>query len=398
MPELLAPVRDDVSFSAALHAGADAVYFGLGQLNMRINSRGFNLDQLPQLVKTAHLQNTRVYVTLNSLVYDSELDRLDEILHHIKASHADAVICWDFAVIEKARQLKIPIHISTQASAANTQTALFYQNLGAQRLVLARELTLDQIKKIKQNTTLQIEVFVHGALCVSVSGRCFMSQHLFNRSANRGDCLQPCRRAYHIIDRETNHELELSDHYVMSPKDLCTLPIIDKLIAAGIDSFKIEGRSRPPEYISTVTAAYRQAIDAVAQGTFDEPLVQKLIADVSRVYNRGFSTGFLFGEPAPQDWSSRPGSAATQRKQYVGPVLNFFKKSSVAYCRIQAAPLSIGDTVQAHGPTTGVVEFKITQLLNDQQHPLNTAQKTKATFPCPHLLRKNDKIYKLLPT
>jgi len=395
--ELLAPVRDEVSFIAAVEAGADAVYFGLGQVNMRLSSKGIDTELLPSIVRQAHRKNIKVYVTINAIIYDKELELLDELLQQVKQAQVDAVICWDFAVIQKTQKLGIPIHISTQASISNREALRFYEQLGAKRIVLARELSLEQIKEIKKNTRLQIETFVHGALCVAVSGRCFMSQFLSCHSANRGDCLQPCRREYRIIDTETGDELEICNGFVMSPKDLCTLPIIDQLIEGGIDAFKIEGRSRAPEYVKTVVNAYRRAIDAVIDGSYSEKLVNELMEEIAKVYNRGFSKGFLFGRPGPQDWSASYGSQATHKKLYVGKILNYYKKTKIAYGRITSQPLNVGDTVQVHGPTTGVVEFAITQLKTDKQDFVNNIDKGEVTFPSATLLRRNDQIFKIIP-
>jgi putative protease len=397
MVELLSPVRDDVSLTAAIEAGADAVYFGLGRLNMRSNSRGFEPDQLPQIVQQAHDRDVKVYVTVNTIVYENEQTELDDLLTTIKSACADAVICWDPAVIQRCRELGLPFHISTQASVANSAAAKYYEALGAKCIVLARELTLEQIKEIKQKTRLKIEAFVHGAMCVSVSGRCFLSQFLACRSANRGECHQPCRRRYLVTDIETGDELDVGSEYVLSPKDLCTLPVIDKLMEAGIDVFKIEGRSRPPEYVKIVTAAYRRAIDAVNAGTFNKELVDDLMAEVSKVYNRGFSTGFLFGKPGPQDWADRGDNQAKRRKTYIGKVLNYFATPKIAYARISTS-LAVGDLVQIQGPTTGVVELKITELRTDKDGFIPQITKAAVTFPAEHRLRPNDQIYKIIET
>ncbi len=395
MVELLAPVRDEVSFVAAVEAGADAVYLGLGELNMRVRSRGIEPEKLGKIVQKAHRRKVKVYVTLNTIVYDEELERLDQLLAVVKEAKADAVIGWDLAVVQKAKSLGIPIHISTLANISNSQAVRFYENLGIKRLVLARELSLEQIRQIKKNTPLEIEVFGHGALCVSISGRCFLSEHLFGRSANRGDCLQPCRREYIILDKETGDELSLGNHYILSPKDLCTLPILDQLIEAGIDSLKIEGRSRAPEYIQTVVRVYRQAIDAVADGSFNRERVAGWVAEVSKVYNRGFSTGFLMGRPGPQDWNDRYGSRATRRKIHIGKILNYYKKTHIAYLQVESNPLKVGDVIQIHGPTTGIVECTIPQMRNEGQHPISAVEKGLVTFPCQRQVRKNDLVYKV---
>jgi putative protease len=396
MVELLAPVRDEVSLTAAIDAGADAVYFGLGKLNMRASSRGFTPEELPDIIARAHSRNVRVYITVNTIIYENELAEVDGLLSRIKSAGADAVICWDPAVIHRCRMLEIPIHISTQASVANSEAVKFYESLGVRCLVLARELSLEQIREIRRKTSLKLEVFVHGAMCVSISGRCYLSQFLANRSANRGECHQPCRRRYRLTDIETGDELDAESNYLISPKDLCTLPILDKLIAAGIDIFKIEGRSRPPEYVKAVTAAYREAIDAVAGGTYDKDLVEKLMTDVTKVYNRGFSTGFLFGQPGPQDWADRGDNQAVRKKNYIGKILDYYAKPKVAYARI-SNPLAVGDVVQIEGPTTGVVEMKIDQLRTDDEGFIAQLKKGLATFPAgSHRLRPNDKIYKIV--
>lgn len=398
MPELLAPVRDETSFTAAIQAGADAVYFGLGQLNMRINSKGLDIDKLKTVVTRAHDNNTKIYIALNSIVYDDELEILDELAAKIKNSGADAVICSDFAVIEKCSELNIPIHISTQANISNIQAVRTFAKLGASRVVLARELTIDQIKEIKKLSPIEIETFVHGAMCVSVSGRCYMSHFLFDASANRGDCYQPCRREYTITDRDSGSELKIGDGYVMSPKDICTIEIIDQLIDAGIDSFKIEGRSRSPEYIKTITQVYRTAINAVANGSFDEDLKDDLLEKAKTVYNRGFSTGFYLGKPQGSDFSDIEGSAATETKIALGRILNYYSNISVAYATITSSPIKVGDKVQIHGPTTGVLEFEIAELKDTDGNTVTQMEKGKATFPCPQKVRLNDKLFKIIPS
>jgi putative protease len=396
MVELLAPVRDEVSFAAAMDAGANSVYFGLGTLNMRAASKGIEPDQLPMIVNRAHQRGVKVYITINSIIYDNEIKLVESLLGTIAKAKADAVICWDHAVIESCREKGIPFHISTQANISNLRAVQFYEKLGARCVVLARELTLEQIQAIKSQTSLKIETFVHGAMCVSISGRCYLSQFLSCQSANRGECFQPCRRRYHITDVETAAELEVGSNYVLSPKDLCALPILDKLINAGIDIFKIEGRSRPPEYVKTTVSVYRRAIDAIEQGKFDESLVNELLAEVSKVYNRGFSRGFLLGRPGPQDWADRSDNHSHQTKSYIGKVINYYVKPKVAYIKV-CNPLAVGDIVQAHGPTTGVVEFKITQLKTDAGDFVDKIDSSEVTFPVPvdARLRPNDQIYKI---
>ncbi len=302
----------------------------------------------------------------------------------------------DPAVIQKARKLGIEIHISTQANISNTASALFYKELGAERVVLARELSLEQIKVIKDATQMQIEAFVHGAMCISVSARCFISQHLHGRSANRGDCIQPCRFHYDVVNSETTHALQIGDGHVLSPKDLCTLPVIDKVIGSGIDCFKIEGRSRSPEYIKTVVTAYRRAIDAVKAGEFCKELCNELMTSLQTVYNRGFSSGFLFGKPLPSDYSDRRGSYATERKIQIGKVLNFYRKSNIAFCEIQCEGLAIGDRLQVHGNKTGVEDMIVSDMRSEDKQPIDSIDKGKITFPSKVILRHNDKLFKIV--
>ncbi len=397
MVELLAPVRDRVSFSSAIDAGADAVYLGIGSLNMRINSPGIEINELPQIVKEAHKRGVKVYAALNSIVYDSELGLLEELLMGIKRSEADAVICWDLSVIQRAVEMQIPVHISTQASVSNHRAASFYHNVGAKRIILARELTIEQIKDIKAKTSVEIEVFIHGAMCVAVSGRCFISQFLSGHSGNRGDCLQPCRRSYRIIDTQNGDELELASHTVMSPKDLCALPILDKLIDAGVDVLKIEGRSRPPEYVRTVVSVYRRAIRAVESGDFNAEMAAEMMDELAGVYNRGFSTGFLLGKPSVRDWSGREANQSTRQKEYIGRVLHYFTNRKIAHAQFYL-PVRKGQKIQIHGLTTGVYDCELTDLRTDEEGFVDGVERGIATFPCDIRLRRNDKIYAISPS
>ncbi len=338
----------------------------------------------------------KVYITVNAIIYDNEQDELQRLLDAIKTAGVDAVICWDPAVITAARTRQLPIHISTQASISNCQAVQFYRNLGAERVVLARELDLRQIQHIKQQTGIEIEAFVHGAMCVSVSGRCFLSQFLHNKSGNRGDCYQPCRYGYRVTDPDTGSELELHNDYVMSPKDLCSLPVLDKLVIAGIDAFKIEGRSRPPEYIRTVTGIYRAAIDAISAGHFNQDQVDLWMNELKTVYNRGFSTGFLFGRPGPRDWSDREGSWASIRKVFIGKILNYYPNRRIAYLNVTSHPLRVNDKVQIFGATTGIVDLTIDELRDDNGRTVESVTKGRVTFPCKPLIRRNDQLYLLI--
>lgn len=391
MVELLAPVSDRVMLKAAIDAGADCVYFGLKKLNMRATARNFTLEELPEIVKQCHDSDVKVFLTVNTIVYDHELEDVKKVIEGAKTAKVDNIICWDMAVIHECKRQGMPFHISTQASVANTEAAKFYKELGAERIVLARECKLEDVKAIKQNSGIEVETFIHGAMCVSVSGRCFMSQHLFNRSANRGDCLQPCRREYKIIDEE-NNELILGENYVMSPKDLCALPFIDKLIEAGIDCFKIEGRVRSPEYVKTVVSAYREAIDAYKEGKFNKELADKLVEKLKTVYNRGFSNGFYLGLPTADDFTDIGGSKATTRKIYVGYITNFFKEPSVAAIKLEAGKIKKGDKIMIQGPTTGVKE-QIIESMEINKKPVEKAEKEMVGIKLNFQARENDKVF-----
>jgi putative protease len=336
-PELLAPVQDYMSLRTAIDNGADAIFFGIKGFNMRARAKNFTVADLPKITKIAHDSNVKIYLAINTIIYEDEIKEIEKILRKVKEAKVDAIICWDFAIIQIAKRLEIEVHISTQASIANSETAEFYRKLGAERVVLARECSLEQIKEIKKHTKVEIEVFIHGAMCVSISGRCFMSQFLYGKSANRGACMQPCRKKYLIKQIDGDKELELGEDYVMSPKDLCTIDFIEKIIDSGVDCLKIEGRNRSPEYVAVVTKSYRTIIDFICSNQkrdkkFKEQLA-KLKDDLSlkleTVYHRGSSTGFFLGKPI-NEWTKTPGSQATQKKVYIGKVLNYFKKIGVA--------------------------------------------------------------------
>ncbi|HRY37001.1 MAG TPA: peptidase U32 family protein [Candidatus Magasanikbacteria bacterium] len=392
-PILLAPVRDEISFTAAIDAGADAVYFGIGELNMRLSSKGINLKQLPRFVKKAHQKNVLVYITLNVIIYENELKKLEQILKQIKKSGADAVIVSDFAAITLCQKFKIPFHLSTQVNISNSSEVKFFERLGAKAVVLARECTLPQIKEIKKKSKIKIEIFIHGAMCVSVSGRCYMSEFTSCKSANRGECMQPCRREYEIRDTQTGDELVIGKGFVMSPKDLCTLQILDKVIATGVDILKIEGRSRSPEYIKTVVSAYRTAIDAIANKKYSSKLADELVKQVSEVYNRGFSTGFLFGVPGSEGWAKISGTAAKIKKERLGYVRNYYRQSKIGEIYIEANPVKAGDKIQIEGPTTGVIDFILPEFWVNDKPTTSAKLKDIITFKSPLGFRRNDKAY-----
>src|SRR4030042_802507 len=294
-PELAAPAGDWKMLTAAIKSGANAVYFGIDKLNMRAKAENFKLVELPEIVNICKKNNVSTHLTLNTMVYEHELDELKNIITSAKEVGIDMIICWDMSVIKKCVEYNLPFCVSTQASISNSHAAGFYKKLGAKRIVLARECTLEQIIEIKKNTNIEIETFIHGAMCIAESGRCLLSHEVFGKSANRGECLQPCRREYSIVDIEEKHSLIIGESYVLSPTDLCTIDFIDKLIGAGIDAFKIEGRKRSPEYIAKVVAAYREALDLYFENKLSSEAKAGLIKKLSEVYNRGFSSGFYFG-------------------------------------------------------------------------------------------------------
>ena len=393
-PEIVAPVGNHAMLAAALHAQATAVYFGVTQLNMRITAANFEISELKNIVTTCHAKSAKAYLTLNSIVYDHELEKVKAILREAKKAGIDAVVCWDFAVIQEAHNLKIPVHISTQASVSNSESASFFQKLGAKRIILARECSLDQIKEIKKKCPeLELECFIHGAMCVSISGRCFLSQDMFKKSANRGDCLQPCRRPYTVYNHETRTELSVYNDFILSPKDLCTLPFIDRLIEAKIDAFKIEGRSKSPEYVSEVVSCYKKAIDAYYQRRFNKQLVERLMQKLKSVYNRGFSTGFYLGAPTSDDFTNAEGGKATEVKEYVGIVKNFYPKINVAEIRIESKGIKKGDELRIQGSTTATFKQKIRSM--EKNHTKITAAKKgeRVAIQVNQLVRKNDRVF-----
>lgn len=395
-PELLAPAGDWSMLNSAINAGADAVYLGVEKLNMRAMADNFSINELNEIVSYCKNKNVKVHLTLNTIVFENELDDLDQIIRQAKYAGVDMIICWDFSVINKCKEYSLPFCISTQASISNSDSIKFFENLGAKRIVLARECTLDKIREIRNKTKVEIETFVHGAMCVAVSGRCFMSHEIFGKSANRGECLQPCRREYEIIDKDENYSLVLGEDYVMSPKDLCTIPFIDKLIESGIDSFKIEGRKRSPEYIAKVVSIYRKAIDYYFENRLTDDIKTEFINELGKVYNRGFSPGFYLGEPGSESYTKIYGSIATTRKVYVGKVLNYYQKNKIAYIEIMAGSLSIGDSIYIIGNTTGTIEVKIKKIMNETEEITEANKGTKITIECDYRVREYDKVYKII--
>ncbi|HLC87312.1 MAG TPA: U32 family peptidase [Candidatus Nanoarchaeia archaeon] len=382
--ELMAPAGDFPMLVAAVNAGADAVYFDLQEFTMRAAAKNFKVSDLERINKICG-KKVKKYLTLNTIIYDNEIKRVEEIIKKIKGK-ADAVICWDPLIINLCRKYKVPFFISTQASVSNAEAAKFYKKLGAKRIVLARELNLRQIKKIIKEAGIELEAFAHGAMCVSISGRCFTSQFLFKKSANRGECLHPCRRTYTIRDEE-NNELKLENSRVMSAKDLCTLPFIDKMKKAGITSFKIEGRNRDPRYVDAVVRIYRKAIDK----KLTKQEIKQGLKELDKVYNRGFSNGFYLGLPTADDFTNTENSAASESKHFVGKVTHYYPKVSVATIKL-SSQIKVGDDIIIIGKTTGLEKSKI-RYMEIEHNPIEEARKGQEIGLKLSKVRKNDEVY-----
>lgn len=399
-PELISPAGDWISLRAAISSGADAVFFGIKEMNLRELAKNFRIEEIKKVISLCHKNKIKVYLTLNAIIFENEIPKLREILKKAKSSGIDAIIAWDFSVLKIANELNIPIHISTQASISNYDAIKFLKKTlkNLKCVVLARELSLEQIKNIiqkikKDYLNVEIEVFVHGAMCISISGRCFMSHHIFKKSANRGECLQPCRRKYIISEKEDNYELELGEDYIMSPKDLCALPFIDKLIDSGISKFKIEGRNRSPEYVKTITKCYRTAIDLAEKKQFTKKEADRLTEKLRTVYNRDFSSGFYWGIPNGEDFADSYGSNATTRKVYAGIVKNFFKKISVAEIKLESEGIKTGDKIQIQGPTTGIIEQEIKSIQINNTLSSKAEKGNLVGIKTNGIVRKNDRVY-----
>jgi putative protease len=392
-PELMAPAGDWTMLRAAVKSGADAVYFGVDKLNMRAKAKNFSVEELPEISKFCKSKKVKTYLTLNTIIFEDEIEEADKIISAAKKAKIDRIICSDLAVAELCNKNKIPFCISTQSSISNSLSASVYKKLGAVRIVLARECSLEEIKKIRKNTDLEIEAFIHGAMCIAVSGRCFMSHHMFGLSANRGECVQPCRREYEVFDTATNKSLLIGDDYVLSPKDLCTIEFIDQLIEAGIDSFKIEGRKRAPEYVAKTVSVYRKAIDLYIEKKLTPAKKKEFLKELETVYNRGFSTGFYFGTPSSEDYAGVDGTKATTRKVYVGKVLNYFKKPKAAHILLESGKVNLKDKLLIIGETTGLVELALDDLIINDKPSRSAKKGDEVTFVTPSLVRRNDRVY-----
>jgi len=383
--ELLSPAGDIEGLVTAINAGADAIYFGLQEFNMRARNKNFKTSELPKIRKLTQQKNIKLYLTLNTIIYDNELKKAEKLIKKVKP-YVDAIICADISIMILCKKYKIPFHVSTQCSISNIETAKFYKRLGAERVVLARELNLKQIKKISK--IIPTEIFIHGAMCVSVSGRCFLSEHLYpGQSANRGKCIQPCRRYYNVKD-DQDKELRVSNHHIFSAKDLCTLPFLEKLKKTGITSFKIEGRSREPEYIDTVVKVYKKAL--AKKLTKQE--IKQAIEELNKVYTKGFSSGFYLGLPTSDDFSDVQHSKATQKKQFIGKISHYYPKLEVGLIKLNSGALKIGDNIFIMGKTTGLVRSKITsmQIKHKEIQKVKKGQEVGIKLP---FCKKNDELY-----
>jgi putative protease len=404
--ELMAPAGDFESLHAAIQGGANAVYFGVGKLNMRSGSaKNFRVSDLPEITSICHKAGINSYLTLNIVVYDHELDEIEQLIMAAKSAGITAIIAADHAVINLVKKHGVSLHLSTQANISNIESVKFFAQF-ADVLVLARELSLEQVKHIceeitKQNITgpsgklVQIEIFVHGALCMAVSGKCYLSLHQTNTSANRGACRQICRRGYEVTDLDTGEQLQIDHEYIMSPKDLNTLPFLSKVVESGVKVLKIEGRGRSPEYVKIVTESYHNALFAIENGTFNKDFIRKSEERLASVFNRGFWDGYYLGRKLGE-WSDKYGSSATKRKVYIGKGMNYFSNLRVAEFLIESHSLQVGDEIIITGPTTGVIETRVNEIRVDLQQVNSTAQGEVCSIPVESKVRRADKLYKVV--
>ncbi|MBQ2375304.1 MAG: U32 family peptidase [Bacteroidales bacterium] len=401
--EIMSPVGSYEALYAAIDAGADSVYFGVEGLNMRSRSaNNFTIEDLKNIADIASQNGVKTYLTLNTIVYDSELDYMREILNAAKQSGVSAVIAADLAVISYARSINLEVHLSTQCNITNREAVKFFSQF-ADVIVTARELSLDKVKDIttwiKENNIkgpsgrmLEIECFVHGALCMAVSGKCYISLDNANQSANRGACLQFCRRPYKVTDLDGGTELMIDNQYIMSPKDLKTLNFLDKVLDAGVRVLKIEGRGRSPEYVKVVTRVYKEASQAWLNGEWSEDKLEKWNEDLKKVYNRGFWDGYYLGQRVGE-WTKKYGSQATTKKTFIGTVTNYFKNISVAEIKIETGELNVGDNIYIMGTTTGVYEDTVEEIRVDLQPTQKTVKGDFCSIATKSVVRRGDKLY-----
>ena len=404
--EIMAPVGSRESLAAAIHAGANSVYFGIGKLNMRSHSANhFTIDDLKEIAETCNAQNIKTYLTVNTVIYGEDITTMHEIIDAAKDANITAVIASDVAVMMYCRQVGVEVHLSTQLNISNIDALKFYAQF-ADVAVLARELNMDQVKEIheqiiKQNICgpkgqpIRIEMFCHGAFCMAISGKCYMSLHDANRSANRGECVQICRRSYTVTDNETGNQLEIDNKYIMSPKDLKSVRFIDKMMDAGVRVFKIEGRARGPEYVHTVVSCYKEAMQSVLDGTFTEDKKDKWDERLSTVFNRGFWDGYYQGQKMGE-WTKEYGNKATEKKVLIGKVMKYFSRLGVAEIAVEANTFAKGDKLLITGHTTGAMFLNAEEIRYDLK-PVDVAEQGwRVSIPVPDKVRPNDKLFKLI--
>lgn len=406
--EIMAPVGSFESLQAAVQARADAIYFGLEHLNMRSKSSiNFTLNDLPEITGMCQEHQIKTYLTLNTVLFEQDMQLMKELVDAAKLHGVTAIIASDQAAILYAKAQGMEIHLSTQINISNYEALCFYAAY-ADVAVLARELNLDQVAGIAgkigrdqlrgpSGQLLRLELFVHGALCMATSGKCYLSLHQYNSSANRGACLQGCRRSYIVTDRETGDELLVDNEYIMSPKDLCTIGFLDQILAAGVTVLKIEGRARPPEYVQTTVSCYREAVEAVFDGTYSKKKIDGWVKRLEQVFNRGFWDGYYLGRKLGE-WSEVYGSKATRRKEYIGKGMNYFDQLGVAEFLVESHDLNRGDAILITGPTTGVIEMTVDEMrVHDQ--PVDRVEKgTRFSIRCPDKIRRSDKLFRWIQT
>jgi U32 family peptidase len=402
--EIMAPAGSYESLSAAIQGGADSIYFGVEQLNMRAgSSNNFTLDDLRKIAVICRDKGLRSYLTVNVPVYDNEIGQMHSIIDAAAENGINAIIASDLSAIEYAFSKGVEVHISTQLNISNSEALKFYSKW-ADVAVLARELNLEQVKYIYESVLNQdirgpkgepvrIEMFVHGALCMAISGKCYLSLHENNTSANRGNCYQTCRKSYLVTEKESGYQLEIDNEFIMSPKDLCTIGFVDKIINAGIRIFKIEGRARSAEYVKIVTASYDEAVKAVFDGTYSEEKIAEWRDRLSSVFNRGFWDGYYLGQKLGE-WNTRYGSSATKRKVYLGKITNYFTKLNVAEIKVENGDLCRGDTILIMGPTTGVIEYTVGEIRVDLLETDIAKKGELCSIKTDDYLRRSDKVYK----
>jgi putative protease len=402
--EIMAPAGSYESLMAAIQGGADSVYFGVEQLNMRAaSSNNFTIDDLRNIVAICKKNGLKSYLTVNVVVYDHEIEQMHRIIDAAVENGITAVIASDLSVINYAFDAGIEVHLSTQLNITNIEALKFYARW-ADVVVLARELNLDQVKHVydsilEQNITgpagnlIKIEMFAHGALCMAISGKCYLSLHENNKSANRGECYQTCRKSYLATNMESGYELEIDNKYIMSPKDLCTIGFVDKMIDAGVRVLKIEGRARSAEYVKEVSSCYNEAIISIEDGTFDRDKTDAWRVRLSTVFNRGFWDGYYLGQTMGE-WNTNYGSSATKRKVYLGKITNYFTKLNVAEIKLENGDLNKGDVILITGPTTGVIEYLVDEIRVDLKVAETALKGELCSIKAPDFLRRSDKVYK----